>query len=101
MSLSPEARAAFWTMVGIFVVFKVATTALIIMAMPQTAGATIGLFFAFHWPFIIGGAIFAAAPIAFWFRLVKVRAKRSRLQAEEWHVEARDRDAERHRLPLD
>ncbi len=84
MSLTPEVRAAFWTMVGIFVVFKVATTALIILAMPDTAGTTISLFFAFHWPFILGGVILAAAPVAFWMRLVRVRAKRSRLQAAEW-----------------
>jgi Mn2+/Fe2+ NRAMP family transporter len=84
MSLSPEVRAAFWTMVGIFVVFKLATTALIVMASPELAGATVGLFFAFHWPFILGGVILAAAPLAFWMRLVRVRAKRARLQAAEW-----------------
>ena len=84
MSLTPEVRAAFWTMVGIFVVFKVATTAIIIMAMPEAAGLTVGLFFAFHWPFIVGGLILAAAPIAFWIRLVRVRAKSARLQAAEW-----------------
>ena len=84
MSLTPEVRAAFWTMVGIFVVFKVATTAIIVMAMPGLAGATVGLFFAFHWPFILGGLVLAATPIAFWIRMVRVRAKRARLQAAEW-----------------
>ena len=84
MSLTPEVRAAFWTMVGIFVVFKVVTTALIVLAMPATGGATIALFFAFHWPFILGGAILASAPVLFWLRLVRVRAKRIRLQAAEW-----------------
>ena len=84
MSLTPEARAAFWTMVGIFVFFKVATTALIVMAMPETAATTAALFFAFHWPFILGGIILAAAPIAFWARLLRVRAKRNQLQAAEW-----------------
>jgi len=87
MHLSPEARAAFWTMVSIFIVFKVATTAMIIMAMPETAGTTIWLFFAFHWPFILGGLILAATPIAFWFRLVRVRARRARLQAAEWRTD--------------
>jgi hypothetical protein len=87
MSLTPEVRAAFWTMVGILIVFKVVTTALIVMAMPDLAGATIGLFFAFHWPFILGGLILAAAPIAFWIRLIRVRAKRARLEASEWRID--------------
>jgi len=87
MSISPEVRAALWTMVGIFVVFKVATTALIVMASPDLAGATLGLFVALHWPFILGGLIFAAAPVAFWMRLVRVRAKRARLQAAEWRID--------------
>lgn len=87
MSISPEVRAALWTMVGIFVVFKVATTVLIVMASPDLAGTTVGLFFVFHWPFIIGGLIFAAAPILFWIRLVRVRAKRARLQAAEWRTD--------------
>lgn len=87
MSLSPEVRAAFWTMVGIFVFFKVATTALIVIASPQLAGATLGLFFALHWPFILGALILAGAPLAFWMRLVRVRAKRARLQAAEWRID--------------
>jgi hypothetical protein len=87
MTLSPEVRAAFWTMVSILVLFKVVTTALIIMASPQLAGATIGMFFAFHWPFIVGALVLAAAPLAFWMRLVRVRAKRARLQAAEWRTD--------------
>jgi hypothetical protein len=80
-------RAAFWTMVGILVVFKVATTALIVMASPQLVGMTLGLFFAFHWPFILGAVVLGAAPLAFWIRLVRVRAKRARLQAAEWRTD--------------
>ena len=87
MTLTPEVRAAFWTMVGIFVVFKVATTALIVAASPDLAGTTVGFFFALHWPFILGGVFLAAAPIAFWSRLVRVRAKRARLQAAEWRTD--------------
>jgi hypothetical protein len=82
-----EARAALWTMVGIFVVFKVATTAMIIAASPEASQKTLALFVAFHWPFALLGIVFAAAPLLFWFRLVRVRAKRARLQAEEWKVE--------------
>jgi hypothetical protein len=79
-----EARVALWTFVGIFVVFKLATTAMMIVASPNAAGATVGLFLAFHWPFILLGAIVAAAPVLFWVRLVRVRAKRARLLAAEW-----------------
>jgi hypothetical protein len=82
-----EARAALWTMVGIFVVFKLATTAMIVLAAPDGGGAAVWLFMVFHWPFIIGGLIFAAAPLLFWTRLMRVRAKRARLQAAEWRVE--------------
>ncbi len=82
-----EGRAALWTLVGIFVVFKVATTIMIIMAAPQAASTIVGLFVAFHWPFMIGGLIFALAPALFWYRLIRVRAKRAQLQAAEWRVD--------------
>jgi hypothetical protein len=87
MAIIPEVRAALWTMVGIFVVFKVATTALIIMASPEFARTTLALFLAFHWPFLVGAVVFAAVPAVFWWRLVRVRAKRARLQAAEWRTE--------------
>jgi hypothetical protein len=82
-----EGRAALWTMVGILVVFKVATTAMIIAASPEASHTILALFVAFHWPFVLFGAIFAAAPLLFWLRLVRVRAKRRQLQAAEWRVE--------------
>ena len=82
-----EERVALWTFLGIFVVFKLATTAMILIAAPEGAKATIGLFIAFHWPFILGGAVFAAGPALFWLRLVRVRAKRARLQAAEWRTD--------------
>ena len=87
MTISPEVRPALWTMVGVFVVFKVATTALIVMASPALANATLALFVAFHWPFLLGALIFAAVPAAFWFRLLRVRAKRTRLLAAEWRTD--------------
>ncbi len=82
-----EGRAALWTLVGIFVVFKVATTAMIVAASPEAARAIIALFIAFHWPFVILGVIFAVGPVLFWLRLARVRAKRAQLQAAEWRVE--------------
>jgi hypothetical protein len=82
-----EGRPALWTLIGVFVVFKVATTIMIILAAPGAAGAIIALFVAFHWPFMLAAVIFGAAPALFWWRLMRVRAKRARLQAEEWRVD--------------
>jgi len=82
-----EGKAALWTMVGIFVVFKLATTALIIYHAPDAAALAIWAFIAFHWPFALAAVIFGAAPALFWYRLVRVRAKRARLQEAEWRVD--------------
>jgi hypothetical protein len=82
-----EARAALWTLVGIFVVFKLATTAMIVAASPQSTQTTLLMFVAFHWPFMLLGLVLVAAPLMFWVRLLRVRAKRAQLQAAEWRVE--------------
>lgn len=82
-----EARVALWTLIGTLVFFKVATTVIIYFAAPEGAAATIGLFIAFHWPFMLAGVIFAAAPALFWLRLVRVRAKRAQLEAAEWSTD--------------
>jgi hypothetical protein len=82
-----EGRAALWTFVGVFVMFKVATTAMIVAAAPDAAHMIIGMFIAFHWPFFVAGLIFCIAPALFWWRLMRVRAKRAQLQAAEWHVD--------------
>ena len=86
-----EGRAALWTLVGIFVVFKVATTAMIMIYDPGAAQFILGLFVAFHWPMILGGVafglFFAAAAVLFRARLLRVRARRRELEAAEWHVE--------------
>ena len=52
-----EGRAALWTMIGIFVMFKVATTIMIIRAAPEAAEAIVAFFIAFHWPFILAAII--------------------------------------------
>ena len=82
-----EGRAALWTLVGIFVVFKIATTIMILIAAPQAASAIIGMFVAFHWPVVLGGIVFGLAPAMFYIRLMRVRAKRAQLQAAEWRVD--------------
>jgi hypothetical protein len=82
-----EGRAALWTFVGVFVMFKVATTIMIIVAAPDAAHTIVGMFIAFHWPFVVGALIFGAAPALFWWRLMRVRARRAELQAAEWRVD--------------
>ena len=42
--MSSDQKAALWTMVGVFVVFKLATTAMIVANSPDIAGATIWFF---------------------------------------------------------
>ena len=82
-----ETRAAIWTFVGIFVVFKLATTAMMVAASPPSAGTTIWLFVVFHWPFAVGGLLLLVAPALLWYRLVRVRAKRGQLEAAEWRAD--------------
>ncbi|MPZ14713.1 MAG: hypothetical protein GEU73_09885 [Chloroflexi bacterium] len=82
-----EGRAALWTLVGIFVVFKLATTAMMIAAHPGAVEATIAMFVAFHWPFVLVGAVLGAGPLLFWLRLVRVRAKRKKLTLAEWRTD--------------
>jgi hypothetical protein len=81
-----EERSAPWIIGGALVAFNLVTTALILVFAPDSARTIIWLFLLLHWPFILGGIILAAAPLAFWIRLMRVRAKRARLQAEEWEV---------------
>jgi hypothetical protein len=84
-----EERAAPWAIGGAIVVFKLLTTALIILCAPDHIKTVLWLFLLLHWPFILGGLILAAAPLAFWIRRLRVRARRARLLAEEWQVEQR------------
>lgn len=81
-------RAALWTFVGIFVVFKVVTTAVVVALAPAGMWNTIWFFIAFHWPPMVLALFLGVAPLIFWWRLVRVRAKRARLLEAEWRVDA-------------
>ncbi|MEA2641237.1 MAG: hypothetical protein QOF51_2631 [Chloroflexota bacterium] len=85
-STQSAGRAALWTMIGILVAFKIATTAVILIVAPGARDVVIAFFIAFHWPLLLAAAVFGFAPLLFWLRLVKVRAKRAKLQAAEWNV---------------
>ncbi len=79
---------AAWLMLGITAAFKVGITAWILIAYPSSKNLIVNL--ALNWPWlIIMGAVLVAlltAPVLFWVRRVRVRAKRARLQHAEWHV---------------
>jgi hypothetical protein len=79
-----EERMAPWIIGGALVVVKLLTTALILVFAPSSARAIIWLFILLHWPFIVAGVVLGAAPALFWIRLLRVRAKRAKLLAQEW-----------------
>jgi hypothetical protein len=83
--MSGEARLAAYTIFGTMVVFKVATAVFIFSLYPTShAAAFLGLtnvvwFGLIALPLLFGGA--------FWYRRVRVRARRKQLIYAEWHVE--------------
>ena len=83
--MSGEARLAAYTIFGTMVVFKVATAIFIFSLYPTShAAAFLGLtnlvwFALIVLPLLLGGA--------FWYRRLRVRARRKQLIYAEWHVE--------------
>jgi hypothetical protein len=86
-----DGRAALWTFVGVFVFFKLATTAMIIAADPAGLEKVLWFFVALHWPVMVAGAAIGTVFFAVWalfrFRLLRVRARRKQLQAAEWRAD--------------
>ncbi len=80
-----ENRAAAWTLIGVVVGLK-AWAVLIVFLFDPSAEALLFML-AMNWPIIALAAAALAVPAAFWLRLVRVRAKRRRLQWQEWHVD--------------
>ncbi|MBI4493466.1 MAG: hypothetical protein HY690_11820 [Chloroflexi bacterium] len=80
-----EGRAAVWTLVGIVVCFKLGT-ALVILLNAHPAGDALGLLIATNWLLVVIVVLLVAGPALFWFRLVRVRARRRRLERGEWEV---------------
>ena len=80
---------AAWLMLGITVAFKVGLTLWILIAYPSSKNFIVNL--AINWPWFILlvaiGVGLLGAPLLFWVRCVRVRAKRERLQHAEWHVD--------------
>ena len=84
-------KAALWTLIWVLLTFKIVTVLMIAVMLPGEG--TIKLLIATHVPWFFGGAALIAIPGVFWYRLVKVRAKRKRLIWEEWHVEPTPQEA--------
>jgi hypothetical protein len=80
-----EERKGLYAYVGILVGFKIWT--LIIILYLTSSWDTVIFVLAGHVLWIGAGAVIVAGPAAFWARLVRVRAKRRKLQYAEWHVE--------------
>ncbi len=80
-----ERRVALWTLVGVIVFFKIYT---VVLVMIFDRSAKMFVFMAaMNFPFILGGLAIVAVVGLVWFRLLRGRAKRSRLLREEWYVD--------------
>ena len=74
-------------LVGVLCGFKIVTIGLIfVLAQPN---ANLGpMLFAMNWVWLIPLALLlSVVPFAFWFRLLRARSKRRRLERSEWLVE--------------
>lgn len=80
-----EERSGLYAYVGILVGFKIWT--LIIILWLTSSWDTVVFLIAGHVLWIAAAALVVAGPATFWIRLVRVRAKRRRLQQAEWNVE--------------
>lgn len=77
-------KAAMWTYIWVMVGFKVVTAAFLLYY--THAFGTWAVLVAIHIPWIVAALILAGAPTAFYWRLVKVRARRAELIRQEFEV---------------
>jgi hypothetical protein len=83
--MSGELRAPFWTFFWMIVGFKVATSIAIFVMMPTAHNAIFQL--GMNWYVFLPALVVVLLPTVFWFRLLRVRAKRRKLIRAEWNVE--------------
>ncbi len=85
VAVDSAGRAAIWTLIGIAVAFKVVTSIVIFMMQPSAPSAAflIGM----HWLWFVAPFVILGLPSLFWFRLMRVRAKRRQLILEEWRAQ--------------
>ena len=71
-----------WVVAGPLIAFKVGVVVLLLMYAPTREGLLFVL--GTGWPVLIVVAVMVAGPLAAWYRLVRVRARRNRLRRSEW-----------------
>jgi hypothetical protein len=81
-----EDLTAAWGMIWVMIAFKVGLTAWIVVAFPS--GQNLFMQIVMNWPWLLAAAIFLVGPSVFWWRMLRVRAKRAKLQHAEWHVDS-------------
>lgn len=84
VTMDSASRAALWTFVGMAVGFKLITS-IVIFAM-QPSGWSFAFLVGMHWLWFIAPFVVLGLPSLFWFRLVRVRARRRDLIRAEWGV---------------
>lgn len=80
-----QERAAMWAYIWVMVGFKVVTLAIILYYTREYAA--VWMLVALHIPWIVGALLLLGVPGAFWYRLLKARARRAELIRQEFHVE--------------
>jgi hypothetical protein len=81
-----EERTTVWGFIWVLFGFKIVTVGIIFWA-AGGSGEAGALLTATTIPWLIIPAIAIAGPVAFWYRLRRVRARRARLLRGEWTVE--------------
>lgn len=86
MDEKTERRKA-WTYFGILFGFKLWTAILVLVFFAWSSG-NLNLLLMVHVPWIILLLVAAAIPLLYYYRLVRVRAKREELKHKEWHLDS-------------
>ncbi len=74
-------RGALWAVAGPLIALKIWAIVLLVMFAPWESLMPI---VATTWPWVAVGMILVASPALAWWRLVRARARRSRLVRSEW-----------------
>ncbi|TAK22826.1 MAG: hypothetical protein EPO26_10245 [Chloroflexota bacterium] len=84
--MSRESKTAAYTIFGTLVAFKVATAIAILLLQPTWRGAAFLTFANLIWFALVALPLVGAT--TFWYRRVRVRARRDRYIAAEWRIDA-------------
>jgi hypothetical protein len=76
---------AAWAVIGVMVAFKLGLTLYVLVAYPSGPNLLANL--AANWYWLLAIVVLVTPPLIFWGRLVRMRAKRAKLQRAEWHVD--------------